>query len=313
MFEMLFDRTARNVQGIGATDSASFQESSANVGDTIHADFSWAGALFNPVGGFANMVIQDPDGNNCSGYADVTHSAGSRTLSCTTDKIGTWTARISVWNGFMWIEATDTIIVNTSVVDTLTEAVTCGWVDGYQDHGAKVTEFDIDETVYAYIEIHGDDLYGKTVRHEWWYNGVKRWEWTKTCGSHYTGWSTWTWWDIGLVYGAGSGYVKVYLDNAYMGKTNDYSIIGGEGDAGIVGITAPDYFTPGVEFEVDTQVKNNGSGDTIFTRLTNAGTSKVLEERSVEIGGNGTRTFTFPIILAQTTDFYGLVEAGHLE
>jgi len=93
--------------------SANFQESSADVGDTIHADFSWLNAMFNLPDGFAHMVIQDPDGNNCSGYIDVTHSAGSHTLSCTTDKIGTWTARISVWNGFMWIEATDTVPVST--------------------------------------------------------------------------------------------------------------------------------------------------------------------------------------------------------
>ena len=109
----------------------------------------------------------------------------------------------------------------------LAEALTCEWVNGWQDHGPMVTEFDIDNTIYAYVEIHepGGDLYGKTVKHEWWYNGDLKWEWTTVCASHYTGWATWTWWDIGMDYGQGNGYIKVYLDGQYLGQTNDYYVI----------------------------------------------------------------------------------------
>jgi len=89
-------------------------------------------------------------------------------------------------------------------------------------------------------------------------------------------------------------------------------LVTGEGIANILFVTVPDTFRPGVEFEVEIQVKNNGFGDDIFARLTNTGTGDILEERYVEIGGNGTRTFTFPITLSQTTDFYGLVEVGHM-
>jgi len=89
-------------------------------------------------------------------------------------------------------------------------------------------------------------------------------------------------------------------------------LVTGEGDAEIISVSVPDRFTPGVEFTVEIQVKNNGFGDDIFARLTNTDTDDILEERYVEIGGNGTRTFTFPITLSQTTDFHGLVEVGHM-
>ncbi|MCK4365477.1 MAG: hypothetical protein KAW45_05460 [Thermoplasmatales archaeon] len=147
--------------------------------------------------------------------------------------------------------------------DELTEAVTCEWVNGYQDHGPKVTQFDIDQTVYAYVEIHGSDLYGKTVKHEWWYNGEKKWEWSKTCSNHYTGWGSWTWWAIGQAYGLGTGYIKVFLDGVYMGKTNDYTVVE-EDEYGNLDVEYPSggYVgtgKPGWIFNGEFKVKNVGS------------------------------------------------------
>jgi hypothetical protein len=108
---------------------------------------------------------------------------------------------------------------------TLVEAVTCRWVNGWEDHGPMVTEFDLDETLYAYSQIEGDDLYGVNVRHEWWYQGEWKWEYEWVCGDHYTSYANWTWWDIGLSYGPGTGYIKVYADDVYLGKTNDYTVV----------------------------------------------------------------------------------------
>jgi len=121
------------------------------------------------------------------------------------------------------------VIITDGEEDWLEEAVTCKWVDGYQDHGPQVNTFDIDETIFAYSEVHTTgDLYGKTLRQEWWYDtgsGLeKKWEYSWTCPSHYTGWSTWTWWAIGQSYGCGTGHIKVYLDGVYLGKTNNFTI-----------------------------------------------------------------------------------------
>ena len=98
-----------------------------------------------------------------------------------------------------------------------------------------------------------------------------------------------------------------WVDQGY-----DSSCDTGEGIAEIISVIPPGTFTPDVEFAVDIKVRNNGYHDDIFARLTNVDTGVVLEERSVDIGGNGYRTFTFMITLTQTTNFHGLVEAGHL-
>lgn len=118
----------------------------------------------------------------------------------------------------------------------LAEAVTCKWVNGYADHGPQVTDFGIGEKVLAYSEIHAPDMYGKVVKHEWWYKKAgeseftKRWEyiWDPIDG-HYTGYANWTYWDIGSRYGAGTGYVKIFVDGRYLGRTNDYTVRCAEG------------------------------------------------------------------------------------
>ena len=97
---------------VGASGTASFQESSAAVGDTIHADFTWTDAVWNAaVGFYAVMWILDPEGTTYDNEAPGT-SSGSDTLSCVTDKSGTWTARIDIWDGSSWLTYTDTLSVS---------------------------------------------------------------------------------------------------------------------------------------------------------------------------------------------------------
>jgi len=317
MFERLFGKAVGGTGIAGTSGTANFQESSANVGDTIHADFTWADAELSPYGNYAAMWIEDPYGNQYDYYSETVNPTGSHTSSYTADMVGTWYAGILVWNGVTFVSATDTINVTEPGGWSLSEALTCKWVDGYQNHGSQVTEFDIAEDVYAYAEIHGSDMYGKTVRHEWWYkeigasNFTKKWEWEATCGGHYTEWASWTWWDIGNSYGTGEGYIKIYLDGVYLGKTNNYSV-SGEGIAEIISVSAPDTFSSGVTFDVDVVAKNTGYYDVIFVRIIDVDTGNVLDYRALNVSRNATRTFPLEITLTQTTDFHGRVEAGHI-
>jgi len=93
--------------------SADFHETSAVVGDTVHAEFHWNDAVWNNVGEFyCDMSIKDPNGDNCSYYAEEETSSATNFLSCVTDMSGTWTAQISIWDGNDWITYTDTIQVS---------------------------------------------------------------------------------------------------------------------------------------------------------------------------------------------------------
>jgi len=112
----------------------------------------------------------------------------------------------------------------------LSKGITCGFAGpGCGDEGPERTHFEIGVDVYAYSKFScsgGYDFYGKTMKHEWFYNGEKVWEWSTTCSSHYTEyWCGWTWWDIGSDLGPGQGIVKFYLDGAYMGSTNLFTVI----------------------------------------------------------------------------------------
>ena len=218
-------------QDIITSCTANWRETDPTVGDTIHADFTWANAVWHQTGEFfCSMAIYDPNGALKAHYVEEIDDTGSHTLEVIANIPGQWECIIKVWDGTDWVTCTDYVAVTEDGEYTLDEALTCEWVNGYNDHGPLVTEFDIGELVYAYAEIHGPDMYGKTMKHEWWYkeagqsNFTKRWEWSKTCTSHYTEWATWTWWDIGGDIGPGEGYIKVYLDDVYMGKTNNYTI-----------------------------------------------------------------------------------------
>jgi clostripain len=84
-----------------ASCSADWQETSAVVGQTIHADFTWSGAFYHPNYGFwATMCIIDPNDEPRISYTECFASSGSHTLSFQTDMAGTWRANIFVWTGF---------------------------------------------------------------------------------------------------------------------------------------------------------------------------------------------------------------------
>ena len=116
-------------------------------------------------------------------------------------------------------------------------ATTCLLVNGPGDPGPKITEFHIDDIIYAYSEIQGSDMYGKVVKHEWWYKEkgasdfTKKWEYIwDPIDDHYIGYANWSWTGIGNLYGPGIGYIKIYLDDVYMGKTNNYDVYKTNGD-----------------------------------------------------------------------------------
>ena len=93
--------------------TANFQESSAIMGDTIHADFTWADAVYYQPGNcYAAMYIIDPDGI-ATYYNEPNLGTGNKTLTYVTDKVGTWTAAIDINDGADWVTATDMITVSS--------------------------------------------------------------------------------------------------------------------------------------------------------------------------------------------------------
>lgn len=248
--------------------TANFQETSADVGDTIHANFTWDNAVDHPIAGFGAIYIKDPSGTPVASEP-LSQFAGSDTLSCIADVAGTWTAEIEVWDGNSWVEDDDSLDVGESGEVTLTEAVTCDWVNGFEDHGPTVTEFDLTEWVWAYLQVHSDsDLYGKVMKREWWFKETgqssftKRSESNNTCTGHYNNWATWPTEDMGNQYGPGEGYVRVLVDNIYLGKTNNYQVIGGLVDMQIEPtsefFTGP--FVAGtIQLVCNVHVKNHGT------------------------------------------------------
>ncbi len=111
---------------------------------------------------------------------------------------------------------------------TLDVAITTDWVDDWQVHGLLIREFALDGEVWAYHEISSDDLYGLYFEQTWWYdNGTgleNKWSWAWTITEHWTSSATWSWWQIGLDYGPGVGYVECLIDNVSIGRTNWYAI-----------------------------------------------------------------------------------------
>ena len=111
---------------------------------------------------------------------------------------------------------------------TLDVAITTDWVNGWQDHGLRVKEYPIDGEVWAYSEISSEDLYGLYFTQRWWYdNGTgleNKWEYSWTILEHWTSSASWSWWEIGLDYGKGVGYIETLVDNVSLGNSNWYAI-----------------------------------------------------------------------------------------
>jgi len=107
-------------------------------------------------------------------------------------------------------------------------AITTDWVNGWQDHGLLIREYNISGEVWAYSEISSDDLYGLYFTQRWWYdNGTglqNKWEWSWTIGEHWLSAATWSWWQIGLDYGKGVGIIETLVDNVTVGYSNWYAM-----------------------------------------------------------------------------------------
>ena len=120
-------------------------------------------------------------------------------------------------------------IITSEMVDVeIIFAYTTDYVNGWQDTGLRIKEFPIDGEVYAYIEVGADDLSGVLLTHRWWYdNGsglVNQWEWEWFIPEPWTAaWSN-TYWQIGLDYGPGYGYIEALADGVSIGQTNYYAM-----------------------------------------------------------------------------------------
>jgi len=163
--------------------------------------------------------------------------AGERYVFSTTTSITeTSVFRIEVGHYLFGNYYEDESVTATSVCvsggATLQEALTCAWANGWQDHGPMKTSFEIDEEVVGYSEVVASDMYGKVIKHEWWYkeegqaSPTKKWEYSwPPIDDHYTGMANWTHWEIGGAYGPGTGFIKVFCDGVHLGETNDYTIV----------------------------------------------------------------------------------------
>jgi len=134
-----------------ASGSASFQESSAEPGDTIHADFAWSHAHYHLTGEYyAAMYIYKPDDSPAASYIEESVYSGSRTLSYTTDAIGIWKAEIKVYDGSSWLTYTDTLSISGAGNEDPVAWFIADTTDGLNvDFNASYSD-DTDGTITAY-------------------------------------------------------------------------------------------------------------------------------------------------------------------
>lgn len=105
----------------------------------------------------------------------------------------------------------------------LGEAVTCEWINGWQDHGPKVTDWELGEKVLCYLEWQPTthDFYGDTIGHKWYFNGAIVYENEFLITEHWYGvW--WQTWHTNLP--EGQGYVAAYWNGQYLGASNDFTV-----------------------------------------------------------------------------------------
>jgi hypothetical protein len=111
---------------------------------------------------------------------------------------------------------------------SLDVAITTDYVNGWQDHGLRIREYALNGTVWAYSEISAPDLYGLYFTQKWWYdNGTGlefKWTYSYTITDHWTSAAIWTWWQIGLDYDKGQGFIETDVNNVSLGISNWYAI-----------------------------------------------------------------------------------------
>jgi len=85
-----------------------------------------------------------------------------------------------------------------------------------------------------------------------------------------------------------------------------------EGKAVITNIEAPDEFTPGVRFNINVTIRNDGGDDDFFDTIINKDTNEVLSRGGTYIlSGTSTTLRHIGFLITQTTDLHVVVEAGH--
>lgn len=105
----------------------------------------------------------------------------------------------------------------------LGEAVMCKWINGWQNHGPKVTEFELGEIVHCYLEWQPTthDFWNEFIGYDWFHNGeIVSWDnWHIT--EHWHG----VWWGLEKSpLPIGNGYVNIYWNDNYLGSSNEYEI-----------------------------------------------------------------------------------------
>lgn len=84
------------------------------------------------------------------------------------------------------------------------------------------------------------------------------------------------------------------------------------GYANITHVDAPTAFNPGFELTVTVHIRNDGSSGDMFSRIVNRDTGEVKGELQFYMVAGETRSLNHTkIVIPQTTDFHGRVEAGH--
>jgi len=181
---------------------------------------------------------------------------------------------------------------------TLDVAITTDWVNDWQDHGLRIREYALDGEVWAYHEISSDDLFGLYFEQTWWYdNGTgleNKWSWAWTITEHWTSSATWSWWQIGLDYGPGVGYVECFIDNVSIGQTNWYAIDNTQPNIPIIdgpatgtAGTAYDYDFTGTDpdgFEISYFVDWGDGTDSGWTDFVTSGTMETLSHTWTDQG-----------------------------
>jgi hypothetical protein len=136
---------------------------------------------------------------------------------------------IVIFLGLLLTLTTLPIIASSTEGDvTLGNCYTTDWVNGWQDTGLRIKEWPIDGEVYAYVEVYADNLQGHIITHRWWYdNGTgleNKWEWDWEIPEPWSSAWSYTYWQIGLDYGKGWGYIEVLADGESIGTSNNYAM-----------------------------------------------------------------------------------------
>ena len=116
--------------------------------------------------------------------------------------------------------------VNNDV--NLDVCITTDYVNGWQDHGLRIKEYDVGDNVWLYTEFSGDDLFGIHMSTDWYYDsgsGMEyKFSWWWDVDGHYESAYMWAWEPMSDYYGPGYGYMEVWADQVLIGQSNFYAI-----------------------------------------------------------------------------------------